>query len=72
VVAARKSSRLPGRIVSYIVTTAGPEPLDALTREPDREHYVDRQIRPVAEPVLQTLGLSFAQVIGDDRQIGLF
>ncbi len=72
VVAARKSSRPPGRIVSYIVTTAGPEPLDALTCEPDREHYVDRQIRPVAEPVLQTLGLSFAQVIGDDRQIGLF
>jgi len=72
VVAARKSSRPPGRIISYIVTTAGPEPLDALTREPDREHYVDRQIRPVAEPVLQTLGLSFAQVIGDDRQIGLF
>ena len=72
VVAARKSSRPPGRIVSYIVTMAGPEPLDALTREPDREHYVDRQIRPVAEPVLQTLGLSFAQVIGDDRQIGLF
>ncbi len=72
VVAARKSSRPPGRMISYLMTTAGPEPLDVITHEPDREHYVDRQIRPVAEPVLQTLGLSFAQVIGDDRQIGLF
>jgi DNA polymerase-2 len=72
VAAARKSSRPPGRTISYIMTTTGPEPLDALTSEPDREHYIDRQIRPVAEPVLQTLGLSFSRVIGDDRQIGLF
>ena len=72
VVAARKSSRPPGRMISYLMTTAGPEPLDTLTHEPDREHYVDRQIRPVAEPVLQTLGLGFSRVIGDDRQIGLF
>ena len=72
VAAARKSSETPGRIISYVVTVAGPEPLDALTHEPDREHYVDKQIRPVAEPVLGALGLEFAQVIGDDRQIGLF
>ncbi len=72
VAAARKSSESPGRIISYVVTVAGPEPLDALAHEPDREHYVDKQIRPVAEPVLGALGLDFAQVIGDDRQIGLF
>jgi DNA polymerase elongation subunit (family B) len=40
--------------------------------EPDREHYVEKQVRPVAEPVLNALGLDFAQVIGDDRQLGLF
>jgi DNA polymerase-2 len=58
--------------VTYLVTTAGPEPLDALEHEPDREHYVDKQIKPVAEPVLGTLGLDFARVIGDDTQMGLF
>jgi len=26
-------------------------------------------VRPVAEPVLETLGLDFAKVIGDTRQI---
>jgi DNA polymerase-2 len=51
---------------------AGPEPLDALEHEPDREHYIDKQIKPVAEPVLGTLGLDFARVIGDDKQMGLF
>ncbi|MCZ6641250.1 MAG: DNA polymerase II, partial [Gammaproteobacteria bacterium] len=72
VAAARKSNQPLGRIIAYLVTTAGPEPLDALTHEPDREHYVEKQIKPVAEPVLGMLGLDFDQVIGDDRQLGLF
>jgi DNA polymerase elongation subunit (family B) len=37
----------------------------------DREHYIDKQIKPVAEPVLATLGLDFEKVIGDSRQIDL-
>ena len=71
VAAARKSDD-PGRVISYLITTAGPEPLDALHHEPDREHYLDRQVRPVAEPVLGALGLDFDRVIGDDRQMMLF
>jgi DNA polymerase-2 len=72
VVAARKLSGSPPRIVSYVMTTAGPEPLELLEHEPDREHYLEKQILPVAEPVLGALGLEFARVIGDDRQLGLF
>ena len=72
VAAARKSRSPPGRVISYVMTLAGPEPIDARTAELDREHYLERQIRPVAEPVLQSLGLSFERVIGDDRQLGLF
>jgi DNA polymerase-2 len=72
VAAARKSAAPPGRVVAYVMTTAGPEPLDARRAELDREHYLDRQIRPVAEPVLHTLGLDLDRVIGDDRQLGLF
>ena len=72
VAAARKANAPVGRVIAYLITMAGPEPLDALTHEPDREHYVDKQIRPVAEPVMGSLGLNFAQVIGDDTQMGLF
>ena len=71
VVAARKS-QVPGRMVSYIMTTAGPEPLDNRQNPIDREHYVVKQVKPVAEPVLETLGLDFEQVIGDSRQIDLY
>ncbi|MDE0690993.1 MAG: DNA polymerase II [Gammaproteobacteria bacterium] len=71
VVAARKSKE-SARVVAYIITTAGPEPLDALEHEPDREHYLQKQLRPVAEPVLAALGLDFERTVGDDRQMVLF
>jgi DNA polymerase II len=69
---AARSGVHPGRVISYLMTVAGPQPLDGLTAEPDREHYLERQVRAVAEPVLQALGLEFERVIGDDRQLGLF
>ena len=71
VAAARKSGHRGG-VIAYLVTVAGPEPVDALTSELDREHYLDKQVRPVAEPVLGALDLDFDRVVGDDRQDRLF
>jgi DNA polymerase-2 len=71
VVAARKSTQPPERLIRYVMTTAGAEPLDNVQHPLDREHYIDKQIKPVAEPVLITLGLDFERVIGDSRQIDL-
>jgi DNA polymerase-2 len=71
VAAARKSRSGAGRSIRYVVTTAGAEPLDNLSHPLDREHYVEKQIKPVAEPVLDTLGLNFERVIGDARQFEL-
>ncbi len=78
VVAARKLRRKPGRRIAYVITKRGPEPVDEqgpkldIPGDLDHEHYVEKQIRPVAEPVLEQLGLDFAKVIGDDRQLELF
>jgi len=72
VVAARRSTQPPGRLISYVMTTAGAEPLDNVRHPLDREHYVLKQIKPVAEPVLATLGLDFERVIGDSRQLDLY
>jgi DNA polymerase-2 len=69
VAAARKSSQPLDRLISYVMTTAGAEPLDNVRHPLDREHYVLKQVKPVAEPVLATLGLDFERVIGDSRQI---
>jgi DNA polymerase-2 len=72
VVAARKSTQPPDRLVSYVMTTAGAEPLDNVRHPLDREHYVMKQVKPVAEPVLAALGLEFERVIGDSRQIDMY
>jgi DNA polymerase-2 len=72
VAAARKSTQSSGRLVSYVITSAGPEPVDNVEHPLDREHYVVKQVRPVAEPVLETLGLEFEQVIGDSHQFDMF
>lgn len=71
VAAARKSTQPLGRSISYLMTTAGPEPLDNVQHPIDREHYVNKQIKPVAEPVLAALGLDFERVIGDSRQMDM-
>jgi DNA polymerase-2 len=71
VAAARKSLQPLGRLISYVITTDGAEPLDNRQHPLDREHYVEKQIKPVAEPVLATLGLDFERVIGDDRQLDM-
>ncbi|MFN8177751.1 MAG: DNA polymerase II [bacterium] len=72
VAAARKMEGRVGRIVSYVVTRDGPEPAGKHVSPIDREHYVQKQVRPVAEPVLAVRGLSFDVVVGDDRQMSLF
>ena len=72
VVAARKSTQPLGRLISYVVTTAGPEPVDNVQHPLDREHYVEKQVKAVAEPVLATLGLDFERVIGDARQLDMY
>ncbi len=72
VAAARKLDTKPGRIVEYVITLAGPEPASGIRSEIDREHYVQKQVRPVAEPVLGVLGLDFDRVVGDDAQLELF
>ncbi|MGE0803123.1 MAG: DNA-directed DNA polymerase [Lautropia sp.] len=71
VVAARKSTQPLGRTVSYVITVGGAEPADDVRNPIDREHYVGKQVRPVAEPVLAVLGLDFDRVIGDARQLDL-
>jgi DNA polymerase-2 len=72
VVAARKMSGRPHRIIAYVITENGPEPADERRSQIDHEHYVQRQVRAVAEPVLSLLGLDFDRVIGDDSQLSLF
>ena len=56
--------------ISYVITVNGPEPVEYLTSQIDYEHYVDKQIKPIAEGILTFINVSFADITS--RQMGLF
>jgi DNA polymerase-2 len=71
--AARKMGGKVGVLVEYVMTGAGPEPAGAPHGPIDYEHYVEKQIRPIAEQVLPHLGLDFDRALGSaGRQGRLF
>lgn len=59
-----------GGWISYLITTAGPEPLESLQAPIDYEHYLSRQLQPVADAILPFVGDDFAALTG--RQLQLF
>ncbi|KSW23861.1 MULTISPECIES: DNA polymerase II [unclassified Pseudomonas] len=59
-----------GGWISYLITTAGPEPLENRSAPIDYEHYLTRQLQPVADAILPFVGDDFARLV--DRQMALF
>ncbi|MDG9930687.1 MULTISPECIES: DNA polymerase II [unclassified Pseudomonas] len=59
-----------GGWISYLITVAGPEPLENRTGAIDYEHYLSRQLQPVADAILPFVGGDFASLV--DRQLELF
>ena len=57
VAVARKTGPARRGRIAYVITTAGPQPAEAPPDPLDYEHYLDKQVRAVAEPVLTLLGL---------------
>ncbi|MDI1449362.1 DNA polymerase II [Polyangium sp. 6x1] len=71
--AARRLGADAGRVVSYVVTKNGPEPTSARSSPLDHEHYVEHQIKPIADAVLRLSGgRDFDDVTGARRQLSLF
>jgi DNA polymerase-2 len=59
-----------GGWVEYVITTAGAEPVAGPLAPLDYQHYVDRQLEPVADGILGLVGTSFRTLV--DKQIDLF
>lgn len=59
-----------GGWISYVISVAGPEPLEARRSAIDYEHYVGKQLQPVADAILPFVGDDFATLV--DRQMALF
>lgn len=50
-----------GGWIRYVMTLGGPEPLEVRSAQIDYEHYLTRQLEPVADAILPFLGDSFAR-----------
>ncbi|MBD8573842.1 DNA polymerase II [Pseudomonas syringae] len=59
-----------GGWISYVMTVNGPEPLEARQSPIDYDHYVTRQLQPLADAILPFVGDDFSRLIGG--QMGLF
>lgn len=59
-----------GGWIRYVKTLNGPQPLEARKAAPDYDHYISRQLQPVADAILPFVNADFEHVIGG--QMGLF
>ncbi len=69
--AARKIGRTGTGIMEYVQTTKGPEALEAHTSPIDYEHYIKKQLQPIADSILVLLGKKFEEIIQDHQQFSL-
>ncbi|QUG77158.1 DNA polymerase II [Erwinia sp. E602] len=59
-----------GGKIRYVMATSGPEPLEVRSTPLDYDHYVSRQLQPVADGILPFVQDDFARLI--TGQLGLF
>ncbi len=70
-----KQQGLPSRYqhkgwIEYVMTVNGPEVLECKTSKLDYEHYIEKQLTPVADSILAALDDSMENIL--KRQINLF
>jgi DNA polymerase II len=56
--------------IHYLMTLSGPQPLEYLTAKIDYQHYIDKQLEPIADAILPFIDINFSQIVND--QLGLF
>jgi len=56
--------------ISYVMTTNGPEPVEYHSSQLDYDHYIEKQIKPIADAVLPFVGYDFDAITSN--QIELF
>jgi len=51
-----------GGWISYVMTTGGPEPLEVVRSHIDYEHYLTKQLQPIADSILLPMNDSFTSL----------
>lgn len=69
--AAKMIDRNSGSI-QYLMTKRGPIPVELKHDDIDYKHYIEKQLKPIADSVLVLLGKSFDSIIDTSNQLSFF
>src|SRR3989338_8819516 len=69
--AARKAGRTESGIIEYLQTINGPEVIEARTSAIDYPHYIEKQIKPIADSILGFFDITFDDLFAGSRQMKL-
>ncbi len=69
--AARQLDKITSNIIDYVITVEGPEPIQKIKHSIDYDHYIEKQIKPIADSVLYFLGQKFEDIIQGNEQKSL-
>jgi len=69
--AARKLDRLTTNLIQYVLTLEGPEPVQKIKNKIDYDHYVEKQLKPIADSILSFLDTDFEDVLRKTKQTSL-
>ncbi len=70
--AARKLGNFRDRVIKYVMTKNGPEPVENLGRvKIDYNHYIEKQLKPIADSLLVFFNKSFDEIVTEKKQATL-
>ena len=58
-----------GGWISYVMTVNGPEPVEVRQSAIDYDHYLEKQLKPVADSIFQFTGHNFDQEAGQQHRL---
>ena len=70
--AARLLDKLDSNIIEYYITENGPEPIQKLKHKINYEHYIEKQITPIADTILYFFDSSVEELTKNSKQKTLF
>ena len=70
--AARLLDHMESNLVEYYITENGPEPIQKLKHKIDYEHYIEKQITPIADTILSFFNTSVDKITKGSKQKTLF
>lgn len=67
--AAKKLKVITSNLIEYVLTTDGPEPIQNIKHKIDYGHYIDKQIKPIADSVLCFYNTSFNELLSKQHSL---